>query len=442
MNPRRQNEPALFKSSNKKVAVAREKNEGEKSDDTNFERASNVENDDMGAYNNTSQHYLGVDNSHLSLQNKENLNNEALADEFKSNLNANHKEVPTCVECGRTFPSVKAMHGHLRSHPNRGYKGAVPPPNMAKKQLVQPSSTSAPQVEIPASKRPVRPRRDPNRIIDPTTEAINAAFMLVYLSIETSKQSASPSHENETYRSPKRKRESIEDDFRVIHDKEETANEGSEGDDHFGGHQIDCDYDGEYIEESHLQPLSNLIEKRKKKAKKSAGSYPCGVCNKIFPTHQALGGHMASHNKGKNIMDEAFTANEANEVELSHVEKLTVETASKGPNLGIHKCKKCGQIFASGQALGGHQRKHYPLPDHSQKECNVSLNQDRKKSNVAPDHGWKKRLPNNSQKESNDVSDDRRKECNDVPDHGQEKSNVMFNIDLNKSVDFNQDLPS
>jgi hypothetical protein len=33
----------------------------------------------------------------------------------------------TCPECGKTFLSDKAMYGHLRSHPARGYKGASRP---------------------------------------------------------------------------------------------------------------------------------------------------------------------------------------------------------------------------------------------------------------------------------------------------------------------------
>ncbi|XP_020080278.1 zinc finger protein ZAT9-like [Ananas comosus] len=388
----------------------------------------------MGVYNNTSQYHLGVDNSHPSLQNEENPTNESLADESESYLNANHKEVHTCPECRRTFPSVKAMHGHLRTHPNKGYKGAVPPPNIAKKQLVQPSSTSAPQIEIPVSQQPITikidhtsiPMRDSNRLIDLTAEATSVALSLVYMSIETSKQTANPSREKKTNRSPKRKRENMENDFRVIKDKEETAEqlrngESHEGEDHSGDHQIDGDDDKEYIKESHLQPSSSLIEKKKKKIKKLAGPYPCSVCDKFFSTHQALGGHMASHNKSKNIMDEVFTENEANKAEQSHVAKPMVETVSKGSDLGIHKCKKCDQIFTSGQALGGHQRKHNPLPDHSRKENNIALYQDQKESNVAPEHSRKESLPDHNQKESNVAFNHFHKENNIAPDHGRKK---------------------
>ncbi|XP_040998192.1 uncharacterized protein LOC121244239 [Juglans microcarpa x Juglans regia] len=33
-----------------------------------------------------------------------------------------------CVVCGRHFNSPKALHGHLRSHPERPWRGLLPPP--------------------------------------------------------------------------------------------------------------------------------------------------------------------------------------------------------------------------------------------------------------------------------------------------------------------------
>ncbi|KAL2241137.1 uncharacterized protein LOC105178398 [Sesamum indicum] len=36
--------------------------------------------------------------------------------------------VVNCSVCGKGFPSQKALFGHMRSHPDRGWKGAHPPP--------------------------------------------------------------------------------------------------------------------------------------------------------------------------------------------------------------------------------------------------------------------------------------------------------------------------
>nr|CAD1823300.1 unnamed protein product [Ananas comosus var. bracteatus] len=66
----------------------------------------------------------------------QNLNNEALVEDSKSYVKANHEKVPTCAVCRQTFRLVKALHGHLRSHPNQGYKGVVLLLNIAKKEII------------------------------------------------------------------------------------------------------------------------------------------------------------------------------------------------------------------------------------------------------------------------------------------------------------------
>ncbi|KAM1813321.1 hypothetical protein ACFX11_027145 [Malus domestica] len=47
----------------------------------------------------------------------------------KAEVNAPEGVTPTCPVCKRSdFSSWKALFGHLRSHPERGYRGAFPPP--------------------------------------------------------------------------------------------------------------------------------------------------------------------------------------------------------------------------------------------------------------------------------------------------------------------------
>ncbi|KDP32063.1 hypothetical protein JCGZ_12524 [Jatropha curcas] len=81
--------------------------------------------------------------------------------------------------------------------------------------------------------------------------------------------------------------------------------------------------------------------------------YKCKLCNKSFPNHQALAGHKASHRKPVGVVDDdqsetasAFTTSKT----ISKVISVNVKT---------HECSICHRTFPSGQALGGHKRRHY-----------------------------------------------------------------------------------
>nr|GFA95839.1 hypothetical protein [Tanacetum cinerariifolium] len=41
----------------------------------------------------------------------------------------NDEGVPTCFQCGKSFPSMKSLFGHMRCHPDRFWHGVIPPPN-------------------------------------------------------------------------------------------------------------------------------------------------------------------------------------------------------------------------------------------------------------------------------------------------------------------------
>lgn len=118
--------------------------------------------------------------------------------------------------------------------------------------------------------------------------------------------------------------------------------------------------------------------------------YECKTCNRSFPSFQALGGHRASHKKPKAALAEAPekkssasvpalavlpTKNEYKDSysSLHHHDQSHMQAASaaataannnntannnnKGGNK-IHECSICGSEFTSGQALGGHMRRH------------------------------------------------------------------------------------
>ncbi|KAF8039499.1 hypothetical protein BT93_B1887 [Corymbia citriodora subsp. variegata] len=118
--------------------------------------------------------------------------------------------------------------------------------------------------------------------------------------------------------------------------------------------------------------------------------YECKTCSRVFPSFQALGGHRASHKKPKSSADPdqkikpsavvlGLDANddddEGHSGKLS--QPLSVHVAGpKGLHQSskpkIHECNICGSEFASGQALGGHMRRHRSTAPATATSANVT----------------------------------------------------------------------
>ncbi|XP_042428444.1 zinc finger protein ZAT10-like [Zingiber officinale] len=81
--------------------------------------------------------------------------------------------------------------------------------------------------------------------------------------------------------------------------------------------------------------------------------HKCSVCGKAFASYQALGGHKASHRNSKVATYEASAAAKSTGTGSSSAEA----TAAGGGR--VHRCSVCQKAFPSGQALGGHKRCHY-----------------------------------------------------------------------------------
>lgn len=108
--------------------------------------------------------------------------------------------------------------------------------------------------------------------------------------------------------------------------------------------------------------------------------YQCKTCNRSFPSFQALGGHRASHKKPKNLeevknskpnIDHQQIENRPKLNDEDHVTTLSLQIPNNNSNNNnnnknknrVHECSICGAEFTSGQALGGHMRRHRPLPN-------------------------------------------------------------------------------
>ncbi|CDP09972.1 unnamed protein product [Coffea canephora] len=130
------------------------------------------------------------------------------------------------------------------------------------------------------------------------------------------------------------------------------------------------------------------------------GTFQCKACKKVFNSHQALGGHRASHKKVKGCYAARFNSstnlndqdndNNYEDAFYQHEEHLAPSENSSEPGLDLdfsphhdhlpknttlskrkskaHQCSICQRVFSSGQALGGHKRCHWltsNLPDNT-----------------------------------------------------------------------------
>ncbi|CAM0877361.1 unnamed protein product [Alopecurus aequalis] len=80
------------------------------------------------------------------------------------------------------------------------------------------------------------------------------------------------------------------------------------------------------------------------------GEFVCKTCSRAFASFQALGGHRTSHMRGRH---------HGLELGVGVAKAITIreKKQSEDRHQG-HECHICGLGFETGQALGGHMRRH------------------------------------------------------------------------------------
>ncbi|KAF7061928.1 hypothetical protein CFC21_068580 [Triticum aestivum] len=76
------------------------------------------------------------------------------------------------------------------------------------------------------------------------------------------------------------------------------------------------------------------------------GDFVCKTCGRAFETFQALGGHRTSHLRGRHGL------------ELGVGVAMAIKERKRQEDKQQHDCHICGLGFETGQALGGHMRRH------------------------------------------------------------------------------------
>ncbi|XP_044949589.1 zinc finger protein ZAT7-like [Hordeum vulgare subsp. vulgare] len=99
-----------------------------------------------------------------------------------------------------------------------------------------------------------------------------------------------------------------------------------------------------------LGAVADRSSKKMRRAGAVGGDeFVCKTCGRSFPTFQALGGHRTSHLRGRHGLALALTTGD---------HYYSVKPKSTTDQKQEHRCNICGQEFETGQALGGHMRRH------------------------------------------------------------------------------------
>ncbi|XP_059282615.1 zinc finger protein ZAT1 [Lycium ferocissimum] len=256
--------------------------------------------------------------------------------------NCDNQLLPTCSICGKNFPSMKSLFGHMRCHPERAWRGIQPPHLKSPDDNKKTTSAITESEDLLVSATNEMDKKTASATTD-TASGGDLSKPVPGWSVK-SKRGRKPVAEEST-NSGLKDEEQLRDavnHLMLLANGDSVLESGLTGGGYDNKHGI-----REELETTNSNSLTSKAEtdqelaycvsesminenkkKRRKKMKfldsvKDAASpvsldhdqntpekYKCNTCEKSFTTHQALGGHMSSHNKFRMVILNSDITNE------------------------------------------------------------------------------------------------------------------------------------
>ncbi|KAG6642745.1 uncharacterized protein LOC122277796 [Carya illinoinensis] len=106
-----------------------------------------------------------------------------------------------------------------------------------------------------------------------------------------------------------------------------------------------------------LRPFEPQIQK---KIRKKAYEYTYKTSSKTFQSFQALGGHRSGNHKDHNSTKAVETSIDIqSKKDIANPMEQVKETKELGEHASLHICNICYKSYPTGQALGGHKKRHW-----------------------------------------------------------------------------------
>lgn len=296
----------------------------------------------------------------------------------------------TCYLCRKSFFSMQALFGHMRSHPERVWRGIQPPLSTittnhsaaaASSNSTSSSSTLSHDSAIDLSSAlrgwSVTAKRGRKNLSCDTSlnlgvgverhRMVEGVYELMLLA------RGDPKTVIECKDTTKMKRKlsgSVDDQVLEFEDKLSLNKMGNDEEEDSDSQNSDGSIVGFDMENRNKN--SNKKKKGTKKMKLNeigkaeegnkldavaANRYRCSICNKSFPSYQALGGHLSHHKKSKNIQsmdnelesDDVSASEDQEEKQEHHAKTTTTMHADETKTVVEHALGCCSSTVENGQ---------------------------------------------------------------------------------------------